>query len=144
MSYSCSPCNSAIHLFFHTPASPLSGGFEPQKQRNIRKNVSDKHSSCWGQFCLQKKSGRQQKGTQHHQLEVDDHPTSFALTFKQRGRKEINLTLWKEILSHFYKKLVENPITSTRGILPPSQVEERDGLLDCVDLVAWHIRPTGA
>lgn len=81
----CSPHNSAIHLFFLTPASPFSDVFEPQRQRNIRKKVSAKPSSWWSQLSWQKKSGRQQKGAQPHQLRVDDHPTPFALTLSSVG-----------------------------------------------------------
>lgn len=33
--------------------------------------------------------GRQQKGVQHHQLEFDDHPTSFALS-SVGGRRQIS------------------------------------------------------
>lgn len=81
----CSPHNSAIHLFFLTPDLQFSDVFEPQRHGNIRKKVSAKPSSWWSQFSWQKKIGRQQKGAQPHQQEVNDHPTPFALTLSSVG-----------------------------------------------------------
>lgn len=54
------------------------------------------------------------------------------------------LILIKGLLICFYKKGVTNTITSTRApCLQPGGGRGHLGILDSVDQMAWHVRPTG-